>query len=119
MEGRLLYHLSVLIGAISPRFGSLGSARSIATITKRYNPNTKIQFYVNGFYSPDRDAFFQKGVLNTSATVYRNSRTDTPAVIIPKTGTVQISGNLEIRIQTPAAGWWFSESIPLSLRDNW
>ncbi|MEK4372364.1 S-layer homology domain-containing protein [Paenibacillus sp. FSL R5-0473] len=83
--------------------------------TKKYNPNTKIQFQVDGFNSPDRDAFFQKGVLNTVADVYRNSRTDTTAVIIPKTGTIQLT-DLVIRLQTPAAGSNFSESIPLRLK---
>ncbi|MFB4321623.1 S-layer homology domain-containing protein [Priestia sp. BR_2] len=85
--------------------------------TKRYNPNTILQFQVDGFDSPDRDAFFNKGVLNTAARLYRNSLTDIPAVIIPKKGTVQNYSNLEIRLQTPAAaGFWFSEIVPLSLR---
>ncbi|CAM3803754.1 S-layer homology domain-containing protein [Paenibacillus glucanolyticus] len=84
--------------------------------TKRYNPNTILRFQVDGFDSPDRDAFFNKGVLNTAARLYRNSLTDIPAVIIPKKGTVQNYSNLEIRLQTPAAGWWFSEIVPLSLR---
>ncbi|MEX3617772.1 S-layer homology domain-containing protein [Paenibacillus glucanolyticus] len=85
--------------------------------TKRYNPNTILQFQVDGFDSPDRDAFFNKGVLNTAARLYRNSLTDIPAIIIPKKGTVQNYSNLEIRIQTPvAAGFWFSEIVPLSLR---
>lgn len=83
--------------------------------TKKYNPNTKIQFRVDGFNSPDRDAFFQEGVLNAVARVYRNSRTDMTAVIIPKTGTIQQT-DLVIRLQTPAAGSNFSESIPLRLR---
>ncbi|MFC7680313.1 S-layer homology domain-containing protein [Paenibacillus sp. GCM10028914] len=88
--------------------------------TKRYNPNTKIKFQVDGFESPDLDAFFDKGVLNKSARLYRDSSydLDIPAVIIPKTGTVQKYSDLEIRLQTPAGGWWFSESIPLRLEGD-
>lgn len=84
--------------------------------TKKYNSNKNLRFRVDGFDSPDLNAFFQKGVLNKSASVYRNNLDDIPAVIIPKTGTVQASGNLEIRLQTPAAGNLFSENILLSLR---
>ncbi|NUU74663.1 S-layer homology domain-containing protein [Paenibacillus xylanilyticus] len=86
--------------------------------TKRYNPNTTIQFRVDGFGSPDRDAFFDKGVLNGTASLYRSSYFDVPGVIIPKTGTIQNYSNLEIRLQTPAGGWWFSQIVPLSLRGN-
>ncbi|MBD7970287.1 S-layer homology domain-containing protein [Paenibacillus gallinarum] len=82
--------------------------------TKKYNPNKNLQFRVDGFDSPDLDAFFKKGVLNTSARVYRNSLTDTPAVIIPKTGTIQ-QGDLVIRLQAPAGGSLFSENILLRL----
>ncbi|MFX3651389.1 MAG: S-layer homology domain-containing protein [Paenibacillus sp.] len=83
---------------------------------KKYNSYDYLKFRVDGFDSPDYDAFTEKGVLNMTARVYRNSRTDTPAVIIPKTGTVQTSGNLEIHLQTPAGGSLFSETIPLSMR---
>lgn len=74
--------------------------------TKRYNPNTKIKFQVDGFDSPNLDAFFDKGVLNKVASLYRDSSysLDIPGVIIPKTGTVQNHSNLEIRLQTPAGG---------------
>lgn len=84
--------------------------------TKKYNPSNLLQFRVDGFDSPNLDAFFDKGVLNKSARVYRKAFTDTPAVIIPKTGTVQTSGNLEIRLQTPASGNLFTQIVPLSLR---
>ncbi|KQY91029.1 hypothetical protein ASD24_24855 [Paenibacillus sp. Root52] len=84
--------------------------------TKKYNPNTNLRFRVDGFDSPNLDAFFNKGVLNKTASIYRNDRTDIPAVIIPKSGTVQTNGNLEIILQTPAAGNLFSEISPLSLR---
>lgn len=54
--------------------------------TKRYNPNTKIKFQVDGFDSPNLDAFFDKGVLNKVASLYRDSSysLDIPGVIIPK-----------------------------------
>jgi hypothetical protein len=85
--------------------------------TKRYNPNKPIKFKVDGFDSPDRDAFFDKGVLNATASLYRDSsyKLDVPGVIIPKTGTIQNYGDLVIRLQTPAGGFWFSESIILRL----
>ncbi|WP_244562710.1 hypothetical protein [Paenibacillus uliginis] len=86
--------------------------------TKKYNPRERLQFRVDGFDSPDRNAFFDKGVLNASASIYRDSLFDIPAVIIPKTGTVQNYSDLEIRLQTPAGGWWFSESVPLRLKGN-
>ncbi|WP_433709007.1 S-layer homology domain-containing protein [Paenibacillus illinoisensis] len=84
---------------------------------KRYNTYDHLKFRVDGFDSPDRDAFFNKGVLNATASLYRDSsyKLDVPGVIIPKTGTIQNYSNLEIRLQTPAGGFWFSESIPLSL----
>ncbi|MDR6726191.1 hypothetical protein J2W91_004697 [Paenibacillus amylolyticus] len=85
--------------------------------TKRYNPNTTIKFRVDGFDSPDRNAFFDNGVLNATARLYRDSsyKLDVPSVIIPKTGTIQNYSDLAIRLQTPAGGFWFSESIILRL----
>ena len=82
--------------------------------TKKYNPSKNLQFRVDGFNSADANAH-AKGVLNTTSYVFRNSLFDTPAVIIPKTGTVQQS-DLVIRLQTPAGGSLFSESIPLRLK---
>ncbi|UNK21090.1 hypothetical protein MNQ98_14210 [Paenibacillus sp. N3/727] len=87
--------------------------------TKKYNSYDHLMFRVDGFDSPDRNAFFKdKGVLNASASIYHDSLFDIPAVIIPKTGTVQNYSDLVIRLQTPAGGWWFSESIPLRLKGN-
>jgi hypothetical protein len=83
--------------------------------TKKYNPSQLLRYRVDGFDSPDRNAFFQKGVLNTSTRVYRNDQTDTPAEIIPKVGTVQTS-DLVIRLQTPTGGSLFSENILLRLK---
>ncbi|WP_149847075.1 S-layer homology domain-containing protein [Paenibacillus sp. 37] len=82
---------------------------------KRYNTYDYLKFRVDGFNSPDLDAFFDKGVLNKVASLYRDNFNDIPAVIIPKTGTVQNNWDLAIGIQTPAGGWWFSESILLRL----
>ncbi|SDM15520.1 S-layer homology domain-containing protein [Paenibacillus sp. OK060] len=83
--------------------------------TKKYNSSKDLQFRVDGFSSPDLNAF-SKGELNAIARLYRNSYFDVPAVIIPKTGTVQEYGNLEIRLQTPASGNRFTQIVPLSLR---
>ncbi|WP_338709047.1 S-layer homology domain-containing protein [Paenibacillus amylolyticus] len=83
--------------------------------TKKYNPSQLLRYRVDGFDSPDRNAFFQKGVLNASTSVYRNDPTDTPADIIPKMGTVQTS-DLVIRLQTPTGGSLFSENILLRLK---
>ncbi|NUU74662.1 S-layer homology domain-containing protein [Paenibacillus xylanilyticus] len=85
--------------------------------TKKYNPSQLLRYRVDGFDSLDRNAFFQKGVLNASARVYRNDQTDTPAEIIPKMGTVQNS-DLVIRLQTPTGGSLFSENILLRLKGN-
>ncbi|MEW4425994.1 S-layer homology domain-containing protein [Paenibacillus pabuli] len=83
---------------------------------KKYNTYDYLKFRVDGFDSPDFDAYTKKGVLNATSPVYRNTWTDMPAVIIPKTGTIQEYGNLEIRLQTPAGGSLFSQTVPLSLR---
>ncbi|PKQ88811.1 S-layer homology domain-containing protein [Paenibacillus sp. BGI2013] len=84
---------------------------------KKYNTYDYLKFRVDGFESPDFDAYTEKGVLNTTSRVYRNTRTDIPAVMIPKTGTIQQT-DLVIRLQTPAGGSLFSESIPLRLQGN-
>ncbi|MBY0217904.1 S-layer homology domain-containing protein [Paenibacillus illinoisensis] len=83
---------------------------------KRYNTYDHLKFRVDGFDSPDFEAFADKGVLNMAASLYRDRLNDIPAVIIPKTGTVQNTWDLAITIQTPAGGWWFSESTPLRLQ---
>ncbi|OAX46141.1 hypothetical protein [Paenibacillus sp. AD87] len=83
--------------------------------TKKYNPSKDLQFRVDGFSSADPKAF-SKGELNAIARLYRSSFFDVPAVIIPKKGTVQEYGNLEIRLQTPASGNLFTQIVPLSLR---
>ena len=85
--------------------------------TKKYSSSKDLLFKVSGFSSPDTKAY-SNGVLNATSYLYRNTWFDIPAVIIPKSGTVQEYGNLEIYLQTPAGGWWFSEIVPLSLRGN-
>ncbi|WP_338709048.1 S-layer homology domain-containing protein [Paenibacillus amylolyticus] len=83
--------------------------------TKKYSSSKDLQFKVSGFSSSDTKAY-SNGVLNATSYLYRNTWFDIPAVIIPKSGTVQEYGNLEIHLQTPAGGFWFSETVPLSLR---
>ncbi|RAI89631.1 S-layer family protein [Paenibacillus pabuli] len=84
---------------------------------KRYLSRERLSFRVDGFDSPDRQAFYaDKGVLNASAFIYRDIDLDMPAVIIPKTGTVQNFSDLVIRLETPTSGWWYSESVILRLR---
>ncbi|OMF76748.1 S-layer homology domain-containing protein [Paenibacillus glucanolyticus] len=82
--------------------------------TKKYNSNRLLQFQVDGFDSPDRNAFFNKGKLNRAARVYRSSLEDMPALIIPKAGSIQ-QNDLVIRLQTPTSGSLYSENILLRL----
>ncbi|WP_172253178.1 S-layer homology domain-containing protein [Saccharibacillus deserti] len=59
-------------------------------------------FQVAGFGSND-DAAYAAGKLNTSAPIYRNQVSDMPAIIIPKSGTVQGMNDIKIVLQTPTS----------------
>lgn len=83
--------------------------------TKKYTVQNRVQFSVRGFDTNNMDAFFA-GKLNSSADVYRNEWFDIPAIIVPKSGTVQVSEDLSIKLQTPAGGYLFMEQDLLRLR---
>lgn len=67
----------------------------------RYLDSSFVSFLVSGFNNTD-DAGFMNGKLNRSAIVHRDRPGDVPAVIIPKTGTVQGISDITIKLQTPS-----------------
>ncbi|WP_018978147.1 S-layer homology domain-containing protein [Saccharibacillus kuerlensis] len=81
----------------------------------RYVNRTFAQFQVTGFGNVDGDAY-AAGKLNKAAYVYRNQMGDVPAVIVPKSGTVQGMNDISIVLQTPASGTWFKNVDLLRLR---
>ncbi|WP_145142284.1 S-layer homology domain-containing protein [Paenibacillus sp. Y412MC10] len=83
---------------------------------KKYLDQKLLTFRVDGFNSPDLDAFYYKRTLNGSALVYQNKWFDLPAIIIPKSGTVQKGDDLVVRLETPTSGSLASDSVILRLR---
>ncbi|MDO3409880.1 S-layer homology domain-containing protein [Saccharibacillus sp. CPCC 101409] len=83
----------------------------------KYGAQKELQFNLQGFHNTDMQSFFA-GKLNQTARIYRNRSlpSDIPAVIIPKTGTMQNGHNIEIVLQVPIGGSEFKESELLSLR---
>jgi len=67
----------------------------------RYLDSSFVSFLVSGFNNTD-DAGFMDGKLNRSAIVHRDRPGDVPAVIIPKTGTMQGISDITIKLQTPS-----------------
>ncbi|MBY0217905.1 S-layer homology domain-containing protein [Paenibacillus illinoisensis] len=82
----------------------------------KYLDRKRLTFRVDGFESPDLDAFYYKRTLNGSAWVYQDRVLDLPIIIIPKTGTVQKGNDLVVRLETPTSGYLASDSIVLRLR---
>ncbi|OWA34509.1 hypothetical protein B9G55_18505 [Saccharibacillus sp. O16] len=82
---------------------------------KTYAAKDQVQFMIYGFNTPNRDAF-NKGVLNKSARIYKKHAGDTAAMIIPKSGSIQMGEDLKIEIEVPAAGQAYSTNTLLSLR---
>ncbi|OWA34478.1 hypothetical protein B9G55_16495 [Saccharibacillus sp. O16] len=83
---------------------------------KRYLTQNLLFFSVDAFDSPNETAMQNKNVLNGIAPVYQNDPSDTPMVIVPKTGTVQRSDNITIQLVTPASGSLEVRTNLLSLR---
>ncbi|WP_172250103.1 S-layer homology domain-containing protein [Saccharibacillus deserti] len=73
------------------------------------------QFSVRGFTSND-GAAQAAGKLNRASDIYRNAVGDVPAIIVPKSGTVQGMFDMTITLQTPTSGSRFSETDLLVLR---
>ncbi|MFX3651391.1 MAG: S-layer homology domain-containing protein [Paenibacillus sp.] len=84
--------------------------------SNKYLDRKRLTFRVDGFESPDLDAFYYKRTLNGSAMVYQNNLEDLPAMIIPKSGTVQKGNDLVVRLETPSSGSLASDSVILRLR---
>lgn len=82
----------------------------------KYLDRKRLTFRVDGFDSPDLDAFYNKRTLNGSALVYQDTWFDLPTIIIPKVGTVQKGSDLVVRLQTPTSGSLASDSVILRLR---
>ncbi|NUU74664.1 S-layer homology domain-containing protein [Paenibacillus xylanilyticus] len=82
----------------------------------KYLDRKRLTFRVDGFESPDLDAFYYNRTLNGSAMVYQDKFEDLPAIIIPKSGTVQKGNDLVVRLETPAGGSLASDSVILRLR---
>ncbi|WP_433709005.1 S-layer homology domain-containing protein [Paenibacillus illinoisensis] len=82
----------------------------------KYLDRKRLTFRVDGFESPDLDAFYYKRTLNGSAWVYQDRVLDLPIIIIPKTGTVQKGNDLVVRLETPTSGYLASDSVVLRLR---
>ncbi|QDH19668.1 S-layer homology domain-containing protein [Saccharibacillus brassicae] len=59
-----------------------------------------VQFQISGFGSPDTNAFYA-GTLNKTAYLYRNQTDDLPAIIVPKSGTMQNGNDIKIVLQAP------------------
>ncbi|OWR33099.1 hypothetical protein CDO73_00905 [Saccharibacillus sp. O23] len=83
--------------------------------TKKYINRGYVPFRVRGFDSPNEDLMYSKNKLNGIAPVYVNDDIDTPAVIIPKTGTVQ-QDRIAIQLVTPGGGQLKTDIDVLSLR---
>ncbi|MEK4529814.1 S-layer homology domain-containing protein [Paenibacillus sp. FSL H8-0104] len=84
--------------------------------SNKYLDRKRVTFRVDGFNSPDLNAFYYKRTLNGSAMVYQNNLEDLPAMIIPKSGTVQKGNDLVVRLETPTSGSLASDSVILRLR---
>ncbi|OMF37375.1 hypothetical protein BK136_30445, partial [Paenibacillus amylolyticus] len=82
----------------------------------KYLDRKRLTFRVGGFNSPDLDAFYYKRTLNGSAFVYQNKWFDLPAIIIPKSGTIQQGDDLVVRLETPTSGSLASDSVIIRLR---
>lgn len=72
------------------------------------------QFNVSGFESIDSKAF-AAGKLNGATSIYRDREGDVPAVIVPKSGTIQELGDIKVVLQTPSNAY-FMEVDLLRLR---
>nr|WP_246281241.1 S-layer homology domain-containing protein [Saccharibacillus qingshengii] len=83
--------------------------------TKKYTARGQVTFQVQGFNTNNLDAFYA-GKLNKSADIYQKEWFDLPAIIIPKSGTVQIGRDLNIFIHTPAGGSLYMTQDLLKLR---
>lgn len=83
--------------------------------SKKYLNRPYAQISVTGFNSPDGDAK-SAGKLNGQAYLYRDKRQDMPAIIIPKSGTIQNMFDIAISLQTPTSGSLFKENDLIRLR---
>nr|WP_216671573.1 S-layer homology domain-containing protein [Saccharibacillus qingshengii] len=83
--------------------------------TKNYLNRPFAQFSVRGFTSNNTAAQIA-GKLNRASDIYRNVRGDVPAIIMPKSGTIQGLFDISITLQTPTSGSRFSENDILRLR---
>ncbi|NGZ77315.1 S-layer homology domain-containing protein [Saccharibacillus alkalitolerans] len=83
--------------------------------TNKYTDKDQVSFRVYGFDTNNLDAFYA-GKLNSTADIYQKKWFDTPAVIIPKSGTVQMGHDLSIMLQTPAGGSLYMTQDLLRLR---
>jgi len=83
--------------------------------SKKYLNRPFAQFKISGFNTPN-GAAQNAGELNGQADIYRNVVGDVPAVIIPKSGTIQNMFDIAISLQTPTSGSLFKENDLIRLR---
>lgn len=85
---------------------------------KAYSSKNQIRYLIDGFNAPNRDLFYDKGVLNKQAPLYVNKLDDIPASIIPKKGSIH-KGDLSIEIQVPSVStYYFSTSEIIEVKGS-
>lgn len=81
---------------------------------KVYSDTTSLRIAIDGLYSKDDKAFYERGILNAPTLIYKNRFGDTSAYIIPKTGW-ESDGKLKVLLRTPSlSNYGFKENVLLS-----
>lgn len=81
---------------------------------KAYSDTTSLRIAIDGLYSKDDEAFYERGILNVPTLIYKNRFGDTSAYIIPKTGW-ESDGKLKVLLRTPSlSNYGFKENVLLS-----